>query len=95
MRTMPGRIPRNQACIAVAPITTSQPFGSSILRATGCLWHDEDMNTYHIAREGPDWVVIATRADKSQESLTRHSTEAEAGTMADRLTEITLARKKS
>jgi hypothetical protein len=57
-------------------------------------WYIGVMTTYRTAKahEGSDWVVIATRADDSQESLTRHSTEAEAGTMADRLSAFTLAR---
>jgi hypothetical protein len=37
-------------------------------------------------------VVIATRDDNSQESLTRHSSEVEAEAMADRLTAITRAK---
>jgi hypothetical protein len=52
------------------------------------------MTKYRTARldEGPDWVVIATRDDNSQESLTRHSNEVEAEAMVDRLTAITLAK---
>jgi hypothetical protein len=52
------------------------------------------MTKYHTARlnEGPDWVVIATRDDNSQESLTRHSNEVEAEAMAARLSAITLAK---
>jgi hypothetical protein len=52
------------------------------------------MTKYHAARigEGPDWVVIATRDDNSQEHITRHSNEGEAEAMADRLTAITRAK---
>jgi hypothetical protein len=52
------------------------------------------MTTYRVAREsgGSDWIIIATRGDGTNESLTRHSTETEAGDMADRLAAITLAK---
>jgi hypothetical protein len=52
------------------------------------------MTTYRTAQVHgeSDWVVIATRSDNSQESLTKHQNEAEARAMADRFTAITLAK---
>jgi hypothetical protein len=57
-------------------------------------WYADRMTTYRTARvdDGLDWVVIATRDDNSQESLTRHSNEVEAEAMMDRLTAITVAK---
>jgi hypothetical protein len=57
-------------------------------------WYADGMTKYRAVRigEGPDWVVIATRDDNSQEYLTKHSNEGEAEAMADRLTEITRAK---
>jgi hypothetical protein len=81
----------HQTSISIKPargdsLAASRPMSSG--------WYADRMTKYRTVRvdEGPDWVVIATRDDNSQESLTRHSSEVEAEAMADRLTAITRAK---